>query len=120
MAQLSFTNVGISGLAAAVPRNVIKNYEYTDHFSEEDVKAVVDKIGIVERRFAEPGICSSDLCFAAAEKLIADMAIDREEIDLLVFVSQTPDYRMPATSIILQHRLGLSHNTIAFDLNMGC
>ncbi|MFZ4455612.1 MAG: ketoacyl-ACP synthase III [Bacteroidales bacterium] len=120
MAQLSFTNVGISGLAAAVPKNVIKNYEYTEHFPEEDVKAVVDKIGIFERRFAEPGVCSSDLCFAAAEKLIADLSIEREEIDLLVFVSQTPDYRMPATSVILQNRLGLSHNTIAFDLNLGC
>ena len=120
MAQLSFSNVGISGLAAAVPKRVIKNYEYTEHFSEEDVKAVVDKIGIVERRFADPGVCSSDLCFAAAERLLADMAVDREEIDLLVFVSQTPDYRMPATSVILQHRLGLGHQTIAFDLNLGC
>lgn len=120
MAQLSFEGVGISGIGAAVPSRIIKNYEYTEHFPAEDVKAVVDKIGIYERRFADPGVCSSDLCFAAAERLMADMAIDRSEIDLLVFVSQTPDYRMPATSIILQHRLGLSHNTIAFDLNLGC
>ena len=110
----------MSGIAAAVPHKVIKNYEYTEYFPAEDVKEVVDKIGIYERRFADPGVCSSDLCFAAAEKLITDMAISREEIDLLVFVSQTPDYRMPATSIILQHRLGLSHNTIAFDINLGC
>jgi 3-oxoacyl-[acyl-carrier-protein] synthase-3 len=107
-------------MAAAVPKNVIMNYENTEHFPAEDVKAVVDKIGIFERRFAEPGVCSSDLCFAAAEKLITDLAIDREEIDLLVFVSQTPDYRMPATSVILQNRLGLQHSTIAFDLNLGC
>jgi 3-oxoacyl-[acyl-carrier-protein] synthase-3 len=65
-------------------------------------------------------VCSSDLCFAAAEKLIADNMTDRNEIDLLVFVSQTPDYRMPATSVILQNRLGLSHDTIAFDLTLGC
>lgn len=120
MALLSYNQVGISGLAAAVPANVIKNYEYTEHFSPEDVKAVVDKIGVYERRFAQPGVCSSDLCFAAAEKLLADMSVDKNEIDLLVFVSQTPDYRMPATSVILQHRLGLTHNTIAFDLNLGC
>ena len=120
MAFLNFDGVGMSGIAAAVPHKVIKNYEYTEYFPAEDVKEVVDKIGIYERRFADPGVCSSDLCFAAAEKLITDMAISREEIDLLVFVSQTPDYRMPATSIILQHRLGLSHNTIAFDINLGC
>jgi len=120
MALLNFTNVGIRGLAACVPSNVIKNYEYTEHFDAEEVKAVVDKIGIVERRFAQPGVCASDLCFAAAEKLLYDLNVDRSEIDLLVFVSQTPDYRMPATSVILQNRLGLTHNTIAFDLNMGC
>lgn len=120
MAHLKFSNVGISGLAAAVPQKVINNYEYTAHFSPEEVKEVVDKIGIYERRFAAPEICSSDLCLAAAEKLIADMEINRKEIELLVFVSQTPDYRMPATSVILQHRLGLGKHTMAFDLNLGC
>ncbi len=120
MAYLTFKNVGISGMAAAIPRNVIRNYEYTVHFPQEEVKQVVDKIGIFERRFAEPGTTSSDLCFAAAEKLIHDIGIARDEVDLLVFVSQTPDYRMPATSVLLQHRLGLPKSTIAFDLNLGC
>ena len=81
---------------------------------------MVEKTGVYERRFAEPGVCSSDLCFTAAEKLIADNNINRDEIDLLVFVSQTPDYRMPATSVILQDRLSLTHDTIAFDLSLGC
>lgn len=120
MALVSFNNIGISALSGAVPRNVIKNYEYTEVFSAEEVKDVVDKIGIVERRFADADTCSSDLCFAAAEKLIADNNINRSEIDLLVFISQTPDYRMPATSIILQERLKLSTSTMAFDLNLGC
>ena len=120
MAYLTFDGVGISGLAACVPKTVIKNYEYTEHFPAEEVKLVVDKIGILERRFAGPGMCSSDICLAAAEKLISDMGTPKDEIDLLVFVSQTPDYRMPATSVILQHRLGLGHHTIAFDLNLGC
>jgi len=120
MAYLSFNNVGISGLAAAVPGRVIKNLEYTTYFPAEDVKDVVEKIGIYERRFTDEHTTSSDLCYAAAEKLIADMDIPREEIDLLVFVSQTPDYRMPATSVLLQHRLGLGHQVIAFDMNLGC
>jgi prophage maintenance system killer protein len=65
-------------------------------------------------------MCSSDLCFAAAEKLISDMDIDKSDIGLVVFISQTPDYRMPATSILLQNKLGLSKNTAAFDLTLGC
>ena len=52
--------------------------------------------------------------------MFADNDVNRDEIDLLVFVSQTPDYRMPATSILLQHRLGLPSTTIAFDVNLGC
>lgn len=120
MAFLTFNNVGVSALSAAVPRTVIDNYKYTQYFPEDQVKEVVDKVGIYERRFADEKTCSSDLCFAAAEKLFTDNDIDRSEIDLLIFISQTPDYRMPATSVILQHRLGLPNSTIAFDINLGC
>lgn len=120
MANLSFSNVGITGMSAAVPKNTIDNYSYTDFFPKPDVKDIVDKVGIKERRFAPEGMCASDLCFAAAEQLINDLEINKDEIDLLVFVSQTPDYRMPATAITLQHRLGLGKHTAAFDISLGC
>lgn len=120
MALLEYENIGITALAGAVPKTIIDNYQYTQYFPAEEVKEVVDKIGIYQRRFTDAATCSSDLCFAAAEKLIADNQLDRSEIDLLVFISQTPDYRMPATSVILQHRLQLPGNTMAFDINLGC
>lgn len=121
MPILSFKNVGISAMAACVPSNVIDNYHYDlDLWSEDEVRKVVDKVGVAERRFADEKTCASDLCFAAAEKLISDNNIDRSEIDLLVFLSQTPDYRMPATSILLQDRLGLPMTTMAFDVSLGC
>lgn len=107
-------------MSAAVPKHVVKNLEYTSFFPEEQVKQVVEKIGIYERRFADDCTCSSDLCFAAAEKLIADNHIDRSEIDLLIFVSQTPDFRMPSTSTLLQERLGLPKTCMTFDVNQGC
>jgi 3-oxoacyl-[acyl-carrier-protein] synthase-3 len=120
VALLQFNNVGIIGISAAVPKNVVDNYNYTQHFNKDIVKDIIDKVGIKERRFSNAETCSSDLCYAAAEKLIADINIDKQEIDLLVFISQTPDYRMPATSILLQDRLGLSKNTAAFDISLGC
>lgn len=120
MSFLKYDGIGISAMAAAVPKRIINNYEYTEFFPADQVREVVDKVGVYERRFADENTCSSDLCFAAAEKLIADNGVDRSEIDLLVFISQTPDYRMPATSIILQHRLGLPNSCIAFDINLGC
>ena len=121
MAILKFNNVGITAMAAGVPKTVIDNYHYDlDIWPEDEVKKVVDKVGVAERRFADAETCASDLCFAAAEKLIEDNNINKEEIDLLVFLSQTPDYRMPATSILLQDRLGLPMSTMAFDVSLGC
>ncbi len=120
MAFLEYNGVGVTAMAAAVPSHIIKNLEYTDYWSKEDALTIVEKTGIVERRFADQLTCSSDLCLAAAEKLISDNDIDKSDIDLLVFISQTPDYRMPATSVTLQHRLGLPHSTISFDINLGC
>ena len=120
MALLKFNGVGIRGLAACVPKRVINNYEYTEHFPIDDVKEVVDKIGIFERRFTDENTTASDLCFAAADKLLNDLDVDRSEVDALIFVSQTPDYRMPATAVILQDRLDLPSSTMAFDMNLGC
>lgn len=120
MALLTYNGVGVTALAGAVPRTIIDNLKYTDYFPEDQVKEVVEKVGIYQRRFADDKTCSSDLCFAAAEKLIADNNIDKSEIDLLIFISQTPDYRMPATSVLLQDRLGLPNTTVAFDINLGC
>lgn len=121
MPIVSFKNVGITAMAGCVPKKVINNYEYDlDIWPKEEVKKIVDKVGVFERRFTDEKTCSSDLCFAAAEKLIADNSVDRNEIDLVVFLSQTPDYRMPATSILLQDRLKLPITTMAFDISLGC
>lgn len=120
MAFLQYEGVGITAMSAAVPKRVIVNREYTEVFTKEEASEIVDKTGIEQRRFADANTCSSDLCLAAVEKLIADNGIDKDDIDLLVFISQTPDYRMPATSVTLQHRLGLGNKVIAFDINLGC
>lgn len=120
MAFLQYEGVGITAMSAAVPKQVVVNREYTAVFSKAEADEIVDKTGIEQRRFADENTCSSDLCLAAAERLIVDNNIDKEDIELLVFISQTPDYRMPATSVILQHRLGLPNKTIAFDINLGC
>ena len=120
MANLEFKDIGILGMAGAVPKNKIINREYTAHFDAETVGEIVDKTGVEERRFTTEKQTASDLCYAAAEKLIADNQIDKSEIDIILFVSQTPDYRMPATSITLQDRLGLSKSTAAFDISLGC
>ena len=117
---MEFDGLGISGLAAAVPGRVIRNMTYTEHFSPEEAREVTEKVGILERRFADAGTCASDLCYAAASKLLEETGTDPSGIDVLIFVSQTPDYKMPATAVILQDRLGLGKGVMAFDVNQGC
>ena len=84
----------------------------------------MDKIarisGIKNRRVVDDKTCASDLAYAAAEKLFADSQIARDDIDLLIMATQSPDYMMPTTACILQDRLGLKKSCAAFDINLGC
>lgn len=122
MAQLQFQNIGIRALAACVPSAVSKNRDALKGIvPAAEIEKTVNAIGIIEKRIASKHTCASDLCFAAAEKLFADNPdISRESIDVLLFMSQTGDFRTPATSAILQHRLGLSKNCAAMDLSLAC
>ena len=119
MAILSFDRIGITGVAACVPKQKIVNAEFTGFFTPKEIQAAIQKTGIEERRVVDDKTCASDLCFAAAEALLDEMSIDRDGIDVLIFVTQTPDYRMPVTGTILQDRLGLAQTTAAFDISLG-
>lgn len=119
MAFFSTHNVQISGIAACVPKNRVSNFEL-DYLNAGEIKKLVDTIGIESRPIAGPGMCASDLCVSAANKLIEDLNWRREEIDALFFVSQTPDYSLPGTSFHIQERLGLPKSCACFDINQGC
>ncbi|WP_045217512.1 ketoacyl-ACP synthase III [Desulfonatronovibrio magnus] len=120
MASTHYNNVGIQAVSVAVPAQVYNNYTDNDHFNTDEAAKIADSTGIKQRRVADENTCASDLAMAAAEKALADTGTNRSSIDFLIFVSQTPDYKMPATGIILQHRLGLSKSCAAFDVNLGC
>lgn len=120
MAFLKFENVGISGISACVPTNISKNSELTDLIQSEEILKTINLIGIKEKRFVNDGVSPSDLCYEAAEKLLSDLKIDRSTIDVLIFMSQLPDYRIPATAPSLQHRLGLQNSTACFDMSLAC
>lgn len=120
MALVSYNSCSIEALYATVPKNTIVNRDYTSYFDTDAAAEIVNKTGIIERRFAPEGMCASDMCLDAANRLLKESNVDKSEIGLLIFISQTPDYRMPSTSVILQEKLGLSTATAAFDVNLGC
>jgi len=120
MATIKFSNVGISAISACVPKTIVDNKTLIDILPEEEMLKTIENIGIKEKRFADKDVCSSDLCFKAAEQLLMENDIDRNSIGALIFLSQTPDYKIPATAPILQHRLGLPKTTLCFDMNLAC
>lgn len=122
MAFLEFKNVRIAGIAAGVPKNVASNLHPTDQDNishEYTPEEYVKTTGVEERRVSRV-LTTADLSYAAAEKLIADLCWDKDEIGALLFVSQTPDYVLPATACILQDRLGLNKECYAADISLGC
>jgi 3-oxoacyl-[acyl-carrier-protein] synthase III len=119
MAVLTVPNIKLSGIAACVPKQVEDNKEFS-LLSESERDLFIKTVGIRYRRVAPKGITSSDLCQAAAEKLLDTLKWNREDVNALVFITQTPDYIIPNTSSLLQDKLGLSKNCIAFDVNLGC
>ncbi|MBR5170071.1 MAG: ketoacyl-ACP synthase III [Muribaculaceae bacterium] len=120
MARLTFHGVGIKAMSACVPPDVVYNKDLGYLIPEEEIEKTINNIGIEQRRIAAPDVMASDLCYKAAIKLMEDNGIEPDSIDVLLFMSQTADYRIPATSCILQHRLGLSRDTMCFDISLGC
>ena len=107
-------------MSACVPKTVFDNRDLGYLMPEEEIVKTINSIGIKERRIADDDVCASDLCFKAAQRLLADNDIAPDSIDVLLFMSQTADFRSPATSCVLQHKLGLSKSTACMDLSLAC
>jgi 3-oxoacyl-[acyl-carrier-protein] synthase-3 len=103
-----------------LPERVLDNQMLARDFPEWDVDKIFQKTGINERRIVADDETASDLAFRACEKLFANSTTTREEIDCLIYCTQSPDYMLPATACILQHRLQLPQNCAALDFNQGC
>ncbi len=112
-------DIRVVAMAAAVS-NTWDSVREISNEGEAIINKFIKTTGVEGRYSANPYQCTSDFCFAAAEKILNDKGIDRSEIGVLVFVTQTPDYGIPATGCLLQDRLGLNKSCLAFDVNLGC
>lgn len=119
MATLSISHVSIKGIAACVPGLVNEN-SALPVFGENGPDGFIKSTGIERRHIATEDICTSDLCFNAAEQLLNELNWSKDSIDCLIYVTQTPDYILPATSCVLQKRLGISTDCYTLDISLGC
>lgn len=116
-----FNNIKIAGIQTAVPTKVDKIVDvYSEKFGAESVKQFCETTGVVERHRTSDNQTSSDFAFVAADSLLNKKNVDRKDVEICIYITQTPDYRVPATACVLHKRLGLSKDCICFDMNLGC
>lgn len=122
MSKICFENIAITAMVTTVGNHEIKLSDEKERFGFDDeaLSRLQRSIGLQTRYVVDKDVCTSDLCVQSAQTLFEGTKIDKNEIEALIFVTQSPDYKAPSTAIILQDRLGLSTSCAAFDINLGC
>jgi 3-oxoacyl-[acyl-carrier-protein] synthase-3 len=120
MPLAAVSNVRLCGLACAVPATTRQLSESAEQFGLPELEKIARNTGVTRRRAVQNQTCASDLSVAAAESLLRELRWDVKSFDALIFVTQTPDFVLPATSCAIHATLGLSASCAAFDVNLGC
>lgn len=120
MANFIVDNISVVGMAAAVPKNKFKKDDFVKQFGEDATTKFIKSTGIKCIHRAGPKQTASDLAYEAANNLLHNIDVEKNKIGILVFVTQSPDYRRPATACVLQKRLELPVNCAALDVGLGC
>lgn len=122
MQILQIDNVIIGGIYSCLPKRCEDNLARCTEIYNDEKKAlsVVRASGIKSRRVVEPGTSSLDLCIKAAEGLLKDNVMERDNIGAVIDVTFTPERTMPCNACQAQRRLGLPMDMAAFDINLAC
>ena len=118
--KLILKNIEIAAISSYLPKAEIDLRSLSDEYGMNEVEKIIKATGIESVRVAGDEQTSSDMCIEAVNFLCEKENLERERIDGLIFVSQTPDYILPSTSVVLQHRLGLRKDTLCLDIRYGC
>ena len=113
-------NVRVSGIAAAVPSSVFHVQESTCFANQAEANRYIENVGVEHIRCTDGAITCSDLCLKATERLMSDLAWKSEDVDMLVFLSQSQDFILPATACVLHGKMGLKQECTCFDVSLGC
>jgi len=114
-------DVRIEALATSLSKKRMTVEERVgDLIKPKRLARVIAGTGVEKLSIVQPGISASDLCVASAERIFDEGIVKREDIGAVFFVTQRPDYPLPATSYCIQDRLGLGTDIMAFDVNCSC
>ena len=110
----------VAAIRFALPEEILDNEQLASEYEGWSAEKIYAKTGICRRRIAARDECASDLAVRAAQAVMADTGLDPSRVDFLLYCTQTPDYILPTTACVLQHRLGLPMSCGALDFNLGC
>lgn len=113
-------NVRIAGVSAAVPKKVYETRGMACFESLEESERYIENVGVERVHRHDGDMTLSDLCQRSAEELMAKLGWEPEDIDMLVMLTQSPDYMLPATSCVLHGKMGLKQQCTCFDISLGC
>ena len=119
MAFLKIDNVVIKGISACVPPKVEENKDIS-FYTPDEASKVIETTGVERRHVVSEGVTAADLCLKACEKLLDELGWERESIDAICYVTQTPDYLNQPTGFVIHDRMNLRENCFVLDLFHGC
>ncbi len=112
-------NAIIAGTGVYVPEKILTNNDLSRMLGENINEFVEHKVGILERHIASEAESAADLATAAANNALENANLKADKIDLIVLATDTPEYLSPATSVVVQKRIG-AVNAGTFDVNCAC
>ena len=115
-----FDNIKICGIASAAPKRVVDNEIIAEKLGNRRAKKQVALTGIKHRHLMDKGQSAADLSCVCGEKLLNELGWNRDEIRVIVNVTQSPDFHTPSTAMLIQKRLHIGQDCLAFDVNLGC
>lgn len=112
--------VYIKDIAYYLPEKVVTNEDIVRDFPEWSVEKIASKVGVHQRHVAAADETAADLAVKAAQSLFKQGKCGPQEVDFVLFCTQSPDYFLPTSACIIQKRLGLRIDIGALDFNLGC
>ncbi|MCG3705722.1 ketoacyl-ACP synthase III [Aliarcobacter butzleri] len=116
--KLKIKNCKIKHIETMVPSKIVNNIDL--EFEEKLKKKVIKNTGVVQRYVLEETQSFLEMYTQIGLNTIKSLNWDKNSIDGIIVVSQTPEYKLPATSCILQGTLGLNSEAFSYDISMGC
>lgn len=111
-------NVTIIGTGSYLPSRIVPNSEICENI-DTTTDWVEQKLGILERRMVDTET-TADLAYHAALRALESANVDKEDLDLIMVVTSSPDQISPSTACVLHNKLEIKRNTPSFDINAVC